>query len=431
MPLNAKQKEAVEYIQGPLLVLAGPGTGKTHLLSNRVEYILKTTDTNPENILCLTYTESGASNMRTRLISTVGKGARRLEIHTYHAFGADLLAEYRNYASELTRNLDTPIDDVMQHKIIREIQESLPALDILRNSGTSDIVDTIQSAKSARLTGEDLVLIAEANIEASEMMSNEISQILLEAKPRMKFLEAVDTVYTAILEILARFSSNINILKDIEPVANVLARDLKRVIDDEMQKEKPSVSALTKWRTANFEKDDNGLYRLKDKVANLKLKSLGNIMKAYDARLEKDGLYDFADMIEQAIETLKRDKGFRLTLTEKYQYILLDEFQDTNPSQFELIKLLTEYDSPNVMAVGDDDQAIFAFQGADSSNLLTFQQHYNAKVINLEDNYRSNQEILDFSRRIADQIDDSFAKKQNVQKTLSAVKGSGATIERH
>ena len=72
MPLNQKQKEAVEYLEGPLLVLAGPGTGKTQLLSEKVAYILKNTDTNPENVLCLTFTENGASNMRTRLISTVG-----------------------------------------------------------------------------------------------------------------------------------------------------------------------------------------------------------------------------------------------------------------------------------------------------------------------------------------------------------------------
>ena len=95
MPLNAKQKEAVETIQGPLLVLAGPGTGKTHLLSSRVEYILKNTDTNPENILCVTFTENGASNMRERLLSVVGAAARKIEIHTYHAFGVDLLNTYK------------------------------------------------------------------------------------------------------------------------------------------------------------------------------------------------------------------------------------------------------------------------------------------------------------------------------------------------
>lgn len=431
MPLNKKQKEAVEYIEGPLLVLAGPGTGKTHLLSNRVEYILKTTDTNPENILCLTFTESGAANMRTRLISTVGTGARRIEIHTYHSFGADLLMQYKNYAESFERNLDAPIDEVAQFKIVREIQEDLPALDILKSGATGDIVSTIQSAKAAKLTGADLVKIAEANEKLSAELNREISPIFERARKGLRFYEAVEQVYTPVLEVLAEYVSKKNILKDIEPVANVMARDLKRLIDAEMEKEKPAATPLSRWKTVNFEKDEEGRYRLKDRVANKKLKSLGKIMSKYDERLEKEGLFDFADMIEQAIETLKRDKGFRLTMTERFQYILLDEFQDTNPSQFELIKLLTDYEQPNVMAVGDDDQAIFEFQGADASNLLTFQQYYGAKLINLEENYRSNQEILDLSRRVADQIEDSFAKKQGVEKNLKAFKGAGAKIERH
>ena len=301
MPLNTKQKEAVEYIEGPLLVLAGPGTGKTHLLSNRVEHILKSTDVGPENILCLTYTENGASNMRTRLLATVGKGARKIAIHTYHAFGSDILNEYKNYAVEFTRNLDAPIDEVTQFKIVREIQDSLPALDILKTAKTSDIVNTIAAAKSARLTGADLAKIAKKNIETSGSLRHEISPILENLRPRMKFLEAVDQIYTPILEIFAKYSSNKPILGDIEPVANCFARDLKRLIDAEMAKEKPSVSPLTTWKRANFELDDDGRYRLTDRVANLKLQSFSKILTAYDEKLEQEGHFDFADMIEQAI----------------------------------------------------------------------------------------------------------------------------------
>lgn len=437
MSLNAKQKEAVEYIEGPLLVLAGPGTGKTHLLSNRVEYILKNTDTNPENILCLTFTENGAANMRTRLLSSVGKAARNLEIHTYHAFGTDILAKYRNYATNFNRNLDSSIDEVTQFKIIREIQESLNANDVLRASNTKDIVDTIQSAKSARLTGKDLQVIAEKNLEFADQLSAEVQDIFKELVPRMKFLDAIVRVYNPLLSVLANHTTKRNLVKDIEPLANVLYLDLKKTILEESDKEKPSISPLSKWKNANFELDDNDHYRLKTYVANLKLKSLGNIMNLYDEKLAQEGLYDFADMIEQAIEVLKTDKGFRLTMSERFQYILLDEFQDTNPSQFEIVKLLTDYEQPNVMAVGDDDQAIFEFQGAEASNLLTFQQYYGAKVINLEENYRSNQEILDLSRKIADQIDGSFVKNPAIEKTttlsknLHADKGTGATISRH
>ncbi|MBQ6130246.1 ATP-dependent helicase [Candidatus Saccharibacteria bacterium] len=431
MALNERQKEAVEYIEGPLLVLAGPGTGKTHLLSARVEQILKVTDTNPENILCLTFTESGATNMRERLLSTVGAGARRIEIHTYHAFGADLLSQYKNYAEEFDRELDAAIDEVAQFKIVKEIQGELSALDILKSAATKDVVSAIGSAKSARLSGEDLKKIAERNTKDSAEISRKASPILEQAGKRLRFQEAVETVYMPILEVLASFTSGENIVGEIEPVGNVLARELKRLIDAEGEKEKPKVTPLSRWKEATFEKDDEGHFRLKDRVANKKLQSLGGIMEKYDEKLKGEGLFDFSDMIEQAILILKKDTGFRLTMTERFQYILLDEFQDTNPSQAELIKLLTDYEKPNVMAVGDDDQAIFEFQGADASNLLSFQQYYQAKVVNLEENYRSNQEILDFSRKVADQIEDSFEKKQGVIKRLRAFKGAGATIERH
>lgn len=258
MSLNAKQKEAVEYIEGPLLVLAGPGTGKTHLLSNRVEYILKTTDTNPENILCLTFTESGAANMRTRLLSSVGKAARNLEIHTYHAFGTDILARYRNYTTNFNRSLDASIDEVTQFKIIREIQESLNANDVLRSGITKDIVDTIQSAKSARLTGKDLQLIAEKNLEFADQLTDEIQDIFTNLVPRMKFLDAVERVYNPLLSVLASHTAKRNIVKTIEPLANVLYLDLKKTILEESDKEKPSIAPLTKWKTANFELDDDG-----------------------------------------------------------------------------------------------------------------------------------------------------------------------------
>ena len=149
MELNARQKEAVEYLEGPLLVLAGPGTGKTQLLSQKVVYILQNTDTNPENILCLTFTESGASNMRERLRSVIGKDGLKVNIGTYHAFGAEILAQYKNYAVDYDRKLDSTIDEVMQYKIVRDIQSKLPGRDILRGDSVKDIINVISSAKSA------------------------------------------------------------------------------------------------------------------------------------------------------------------------------------------------------------------------------------------------------------------------------------------
>lgn len=421
MGLNKEQQAAVEYLDGPLLVLAGPGTGKTQLLSAKVAYILEHTDTNPENILCLTFTESGASNMRERLGSMVGRAANNVNIYTYHAFGSNILERYKNYAENFDRRLDSVIDGVTQYKFLREIQENLPITDILKTANINDLVETIQNAKSARLNSQDLKRIAEQNLTDSEMISANATELLLNLQPRMKFDLAVQEVYQPLLENLLAMSNEAPIVGNVERTANLLARELANLITEESSKDKPSVSPLTKWKNAHFEKETNGNFRLKDYIANKKLLSLANVMQQYDEKLRTDGLFDFADMIEEAIRVLKNDQGFRLSMSEVFQYILLDEFQDTNPSQFEIIKLLTDYEKPVVMAVGDDDQAIFEFQGANASNLLDYQNYYNAKVITLLDNYRSTGEILDFSHRVAEQVDDSFAKHHQVAKVLRSM----------
>ncbi len=409
MGLNTKQKEAVEYLDGPLLVLAGPGTGKTQLLSEKVAYILKNTDTNPENILCLTFTETGASNMRERLKSIIGKDGIKVNIGTYHAFGTDILIQYKNYADDYDRKLDSAIDEVTQFKIVRDLQNNLPGRDILRGDNVKDIIEAISSAKSAGLSAADLKKIAEQNIEDSKVLSEAISPLLQNIVPRA-FQESYDAAYKPIYEILSNYVDTKPILPNVERTISVLARDLKEAIIEAESEEK--IKPLSNWKDKYFEKDEKGNYRLKDRVANKKLLSLSAIMDKYDEYLQKNGLYDFDDMIEEAVKILKTDTGFRLTLQERYQFIMLDEFQDTNPSQFAIIKQLTDYEKPMIMAVGDDDQAIYEFQGALSTNLTDFQAHYNANVIPLVENYRSTQEILDFSRKIINQAPDRFADKE-------------------
>lgn len=423
MPLNKLQQQAVEYLEGPLLVLAGPGTGKTQLLSSKVAYILTETDTNPENILCLTFTESGAGNMRARLQTMIGRAANKVNIHTYHSFGSTILAEYKNYNPDYTRALDANADPVTQHKIIRQIQQNLDANDIMRNGAPADILETISSAKSARLTAENLDEIADDNIKITAEMARELDGILQGLKPRMKFDDAVTEVYRPILEVFAKYIRKKAIVRNVEREANFYLLELNQIIEEASSQEKPSVKNLTAWKNKRFEKTDKGEFRLRNLIANRKLKSIAHIMAEYDKYLEENGLFDFSDMIEQAIKMMQEDRGFRLSLSERYQYILLDEFQDTNPSQAEIISLLTKADKkPNLMAVGDDDQAIFEFQGASASNFLEFQERYRAKVITLKENYRSPQEVLDFSRRIADQLDASFAKANKIDKQLVSVK---------
>lgn len=416
--LNEEQKKAVEYLEGPLLVLAGPGTGKTQLLSKKVAYILENTDTNPENILCITFTESGAANMRERLNSIIGKDAVKVNINTYHAFGREILTAYNNYSDKPGRRFDDPIDDVTKFKIIKNIQSALDSSDILRGDSAADIADTINSAKSASLTAEDLAKIAKENLEDSEVLSKVISEFLTKLTPRV-FEPNLKEVYEPIFEILKNHTKNDFIINNVPRNIGDIAKDLEKALEEAQTTN--SIRPLSGWKDSYFEKDNNKNYRLKDRVANKKLLSLSRIMAIYQKYLEENSLVDFADMIHEAIRALKTDDGFRLTLSEKYQFILLDEFQDTNPEEFEIIKQLTNYENPLVMAVGDDDQAIFEFQGASASSLNNFKNHYHAKVINLVHNYRSTQEILDLSRKVIDEVDDSFVKTApdlNLNKSL-------------
>lgn len=409
MKLNERQREAVEYLSGPLLVLAGPGTGKTQLLSEKVAYILSHTDTGPENILCLTFTETGALNMRERLRSIIGPDALKVTISTYHAFGMEILALYKNYAPNFSRRLESPIDEVTQYKIVSSIQDSLDGNDILRGDNVRDIISVISEAKAAKLSASDLALVAKMNMEDSEVLSSAISPLLLNVVPRA-YEESLNDAYKPIYNILSKY-------KDSEPIVNniyrsivILTRDLETALDEARRTKK--ITPLSKWRDAYFERDEQGGYRLKDRVANLKLLSLARVMEKYEAYLLQNGLFDFDDMIEEAGRMLREDAGFRMTLEERYQFIMLDEFQDTNPSQFAIVKALTDYEKPMIMAVGDDDQAIYEFQGALSTNLTDFRDYYDAHVVTLVDNYRSTGEILDFSREIIRQATDRFSDKE-------------------
>ncbi len=409
MELNEQQKRAVEYLEGPLLVLAGPGTGKTQLLSKKVEYILRNTDTNPENILCMTFTESGARNMRERLKTTIGTDGRKVKIGTYHAIGTDILTAYANYAPDYTRRLDGAIDEVRQFKIVKEIMAGLPGNDILRKDNVKDVVSVISEAKGAGLTSEELLTIAEQNIADSAVISNAVTPLLNNVVPRNLGVSYRDA-YQPIDELLAQYAENSEpILQRIERTIAQLARDLHTAISEALETKK--LKPLSSWKDNYFEKDEYGGYRLKDRVANLKLKSVARVMKAYNEYLLREGLYDFDDMVQEAGKVLDADAGFRATMQEKYQFIMLDEFQDTNPAQFAIIKALTDYEKPLVMAVGDDDQAIYEFQGALSTNMVDFRGYYNAEVITLTENYRSTQEILDFSHEVIKQADGRFEDK--------------------
>ncbi|MBR2725186.1 ATP-dependent helicase [Candidatus Saccharibacteria bacterium] len=419
MRLNERQRQAVEYLDGPLLVLAGPGTGKTQLLSEKVAYILQNTDTNPDNILCLTFTETGANNMRERLKITIGNDAMKVNINTYHAFGSDILFQYKNYSDVYDRNLDSAIDEVTRYKVVKGIQNDLNGRDILKGDAVKDIVSVISAAKSAGLSSNDLSKIANQNIEDSQVLSDAISPLLNEIVPR-NYKFSYENAYLPIYELLKNYEDTKPILKKVERNINLLAKDLKTAICQAESEQK--IKPLSEWKDNYFEKGPRGNYLLKDRVANKKLLSIANVMSKYDDALHKNGWFDFDDMIQEALKVLQADAGFKATLSERYQFIMLDEFQDTNPSQFAIIKELTDYEKPLIMAVGDDDQAIYEFQGALSTNLSDFQKHYEANVISLVDNYRSTQEILDLSRKIINEAPDRFADKELISHKKSPEK---------
>ena len=151
--LNDNQRQAVDYIHGSLLVIAGPGTGKTELLSMRTAQILRQTDTLPNSILCLTFTESGATNMRQRLRQIIGEDAYKIAIHTFHSFGTEIINQYREY---FFRGADAqPVDELTQYQIISGILEELDWRNPLsaKNNGEfvyiKDLIRIISSSSKA------------------------------------------------------------------------------------------------------------------------------------------------------------------------------------------------------------------------------------------------------------------------------------------
>ena len=275
--LNDAQRAAVDHIDGPLLVIAGPGTGKTQLLSVRVANILKQTDANPENILCLTFTETGASNMRHRLADFIGPEAYKVQIQTYHAFGSYVLQEHRP-------DLNSAIDDLERFTLIRQIQASMGPTDILRpDYFTPHIISAISNLKSAALTPDDLRKIVNRNEIDNALIYSAISEDL-QATKGLRYPKSTQ-VYGRILEALKTFIDRPDakeyVLGKVESVARIYYRELAEALLAEEQSEKPSSKLPGKWREKFFKKNKANEYVFGDDIANKKLLSLANIMEQY------------------------------------------------------------------------------------------------------------------------------------------------------
>lgn len=427
--LNGAQRQAVDAIDGPVLVVAGPGTGKTQLLSARVAQILRKTDALPQNVLCLTFTESGAQNMRERLTRFIGREAYDVQISTYHAFGGDLIRRYPEYFAD-TR-LERPVDELGKRQVLGSIVDNLSYRSPLKQARhhLGDLMTTISEVKRGLLSPDGLRGIAAANLAVIGQASPVISEALEPFVKRMPAkLEAALPAFATIHTILTEASEAAPLHPPFESLAQLAADQLKLAIDkaQDIGKAKP----FTDWKNTWLAKNADNHYVLAGSLEAARMAELANVLEAYEKTLADRGLYDFDDMILRAIQALEHNPDLKYTLQERYQYILLDEFQDTNAAQLRLVELLTDNPAnegrPNVLAVGDDDQAIYAFQGAQYSNMLDFFHLFrDVLVINLTENYRSRPEILETAQGVSSQITDNLsASFSDLDKSLTAKNNS-------
>jgi DNA helicase-2/ATP-dependent DNA helicase PcrA len=411
--LNDNQRLAVDTIDGPVLVLAGPGTGKTELLGMRVANILKKTDTLPENILCLTFTESGAQNMRNRLSQLIGQASYRVHISTYHGFGAELIRKFPEYFLE-TR-MQEPVDDLGRHQILTEIIESMSYLNPLKQTRhhLGDLISTISEVKRAGLGSQDIRQVAHENLTLIEKVSENIQEIFRGWTRMPSKVDAAIPYFRDVLEALRRHQGDTSVGHVIS-LGRIASDTLEKAISESIDSQK--TTALTAWKNKWLAKNSSNHFILAGSLESRRIEALADVLEQYQGALEHKGLYDFDDMILRSLKSLETNLDLKYTLQEQYQYLLLDEFQDTNIVQLRLVELLTDNPvnegRPNVLAVGDDDQAIYAFQGAQYSNMLDFYGMYNdVQVINLKENYRSHQDILTAAQNISTQIGERLNDK--------------------
>ena len=289
--LNEPQRQAVMATDGPLLILAGAGSGKTRVLTHRTAYLIEECGVNPYNIMAITFTNKAAGEMRERIDQMVGYGSESIWVSTFHSTCVRIL---RRYIDRLGYDTNFTIYDADDQKAL---------------------------------------------------------------------------------------------MKDI----------CKRLeIDTKMYKEKMFLSAISSAKDElidpiEFETRAAGDY-VKRKQAQ--------VYREYQQALKQNNALDFDDLIMKTVELFKLDKEVLASYQDRFRYIMVDEYQDTNTAQFELIRLLAlKYQ--NLCVVGDDDQSIYKFRGANIYNILNFEHHFpDATVIKLEQNYRSTQNILDAANAV-------------------------------
>lgn len=352
--LNQSQQLAVDTIQGPVMVIAGPGTGKTQILASRIGKILLETDALPQNILCLTYTDAGVVAMRKRLLGFIGSDAYKVSIHTFHSFCNMVIQENIRYFNK--KELEA-LSDLERVQFLKQLIDGFEKDNPLK-----------------RYKGEiyhDLPNLASL-----------FSAIKREGWNEDWLLTQIDDYKN-------------NIIPETDGYYN--------------KREKAK---------GNFQLTQKG----KDEVERMeKLKAAIQTFSIYQQILHENHRYDFDDMINWVIDIFQSHEEVLLNYQEQFQYILVDEYQDTSGSQNKIVELLISYwqdESPNIFAVGDDDQSIYRFQGANLKNMMNLADKYEKDLVKvvLVQNYRSVQPILDGAKGL---IENNEQRLVNQYKDIS------------
>jgi DNA helicase-2/ATP-dependent DNA helicase PcrA len=357
--LNPQQLAAVNKMDGPVLVVAGPGTGKTQILAARIGKILTETDARPHEILCLTYTDAGAVAMRKRLFDFIGPDAYRVNIYTFHAFCNEVIQENLEYFGKI--NLE-PLSDLDSAMLFRELVDEFANEHPLKRF-TGDVYYDTKRLK-------DLFSTMKRESWDAAMIQNAVDEYLADLPLREAF-----------------------IYKRADAKRGIKIGDPKQKdIDAAAEKMQQLMAAVGEYQN-------------------------------YDAKMKAAGRYDYDDMIIWVLRAFRENEEILRRYQERYQYILVDEFQDTSGSQNELLKFILNYwETPNVFVVGDDDQSIYKFQGANMKNILDFANDYVSTLytVVLKENYRSNQHILNISKVLIDNNNERLTKQLALDKNLQA-----------
>ena len=311
--LNDRQKEAVLYNEGPLLIIAGAGAGKTKTLTTKIAYLIEEQNVHPQNILAITFTNKAAKEMKDRLYMLVGDLAKKLQVSTFHSFGLKLLRE--NY-------------DALGYDANFVIMDSDDSLTVVK--------------KIIKDMGYD------PKIYNPRAIRNKISSC---------------------------------------------------------KNEMMSPEAYEKYAVSDYEKVIQQVYA------------------KYEVKLQRNNSVDFDDLLLLPIELFKKNPETLEKYQDLYQYLLIDEYQDTNEAQYILTKLLCAKNR-RITCVGDDSQSIYSFRGANYKNILNFENDYkDAKIILLEQNYRSTSTILDAANQVIKN------NKMRKDKNLWTARGIGDKIK--